>query len=291
MRKLKKIAVVLAPLLAALVVFLVTNYMNDNGPISAPGKNSPSVSSGPEPTKDSSLGALNKDGKQLAEAKSMLASLKGSGKVKSQRCASATIKKDRDKSCTTPKYDRKKQFGPDWGGSGCWNTRDKILQAQLTNVKESSCHVLSGTLDPDPYTGKTINWKRGPKTSAAVQIDHMYPLSLAWSMGASKWSQEKRVNFANDMGVQLVASDGPTNVVKSDKSFYEWITDTNVESPARIPNKATECTLAMKYVNTAHSYDLAILSEDYGYFSELFSSNACNTVFGTPATDKKNPAI
>lgn len=289
----KKLAVVLVPIIAAALLFLLTTYL-DSPSSTGPSATKPPRSSSPVSTSatttDSSLGKLNSDGKQLQEAKSQLATIKGSGNVKAKRCASTKIKKDRDKSCTTANYNRKEQFGEDWGGTGCWNTRDKVLKAQLSNVKESSCHVTSGVLDPDPYTGDRIEFVRGPK-SAAIQIDHIYPLSLAWSMGAAKWTQAKRINFANDLGVQLVASDGPTNVIKSDKSFYEWVSDTDAEHPARIPNKATECTLAMKFVNATNSYDLNMLDADYGFFSELFSNNDCASVYGTPATDKKNPAI
>ena len=62
----------------------------------------------------------------------------------------------------------REQFGPAWDdvdGNKC-NTRDDILRRDLTNlrfkVRTHACTVISGTLD-DPYTGKTIEFKRGKK--------------------------------------------------------------------------------------------------------------------------------
>lgn len=43
-----------------------------------------------------------------------------------------------------------------------------------------------------PYTGKDIKFKKGKKTSTAVQIDHVVALSDAWQKGAQKLSEERR---------------------------------------------------------------------------------------------------
>ena len=83
----------------------------------------------------------------------------------------------------------REQFGHGWDdvdGNKC-NTRDDILRRDMTNVrfkvKTHACTVITGTL-ADPYTGKTIEFKRGKKTSSAVQIDHVVALSNAWQTGA-----------------------------------------------------------------------------------------------------------
>ena len=39
---------------------------------------------------------------------------------------------------------------------------------------------------------------RGNQIGAAVQIDHIVPLALAWDLGARNWTDEMRVRFAND---------------------------------------------------------------------------------------------
>lgn len=111
-------------------------------------------------------------------------------------------------------YDREKYFGG-WASNGCGSatTRDTILARDLKGaVKNPKCQVMSGTLS-DPYTGRTIQFRRGRNTSSAVQIDHVVALLDAWESGARDWDQAKRVEYANSSDV-LLASDGPANMAK-----------------------------------------------------------------------------
>ena len=111
-------------------------------------------------------------------------------------------------------YDRERYFGG-WASNGCGSatTRDTILARDLKGaVKNPKCQVMSGTLS-DPYTGRTIQFRRGRNTSSAVQIDHVVALLDAWESGARDWDQAKRVEYANSPDV-LLASDGPANMAK-----------------------------------------------------------------------------
>lgn len=111
-------------------------------------------------------------------------------------------------------YDRGRYFGG-WASNGCGSatTRDTILARDLKGaVKNPRCQVTSGTLS-DPYTGRTIRFRRGRNTSSAVQIDHVVALLDAWESGARDWDQTKRVQYANSPDV-LLASDGPANMAK-----------------------------------------------------------------------------
>ena len=111
-------------------------------------------------------------------------------------------------------YDRERYFGG-WASNGCGSatTRDTILARDLKDaVKNPKCQVTSGTLS-DPYTGRTIRFRRGRNTSSAVQIDHVVALLDAWESGARDWDQAKRVQYANSPDV-LLASDGPANMAK-----------------------------------------------------------------------------
>ena len=111
-------------------------------------------------------------------------------------------------------YDRGRYFGG-WASNGCGSatTRDTILARDLKGaVKNPRCQVTSGTLS-DPYTGRTIQFRRGRNTSSAVQIDHVVALLDAWESGARDWDQAKRVEYANSPDV-LLASDGPANMAK-----------------------------------------------------------------------------
>ena len=121
-------------------------------------------------------------------------------------------------------YSRDK-FGPAWAdvdGNGC-DTRNDILQRDLTSVKLRSggCVVQTGVLK-DPYTGHTISFRRGRKTSLAVQIDHVVALSNAWQTGAGKLSSAVREQLANDP-LELLAVDGPTNEAKRDSDAASWL--------------------------------------------------------------------
>ena len=120
-------------------------------------------------------------------------------------------------------YDRVGDFGPAWElpGQAC-STRDLILARDLTDVvRDGPCRVTSGILH-DPYTGKTISFRRGVATSAEVQIDHRVPLANAWQTGAQQLSYAQRRQFANDP-LNLVAVDGPTNAKKSDGDAATWL--------------------------------------------------------------------
>jgi len=124
-----------------------------------------------------------------------------------------------------PKTDYSRdQFGDGWEQAGACNVRNRILLRDLRNVQtvsESNCNVVSGTLE-DPYTGKTVQFQRGPQTSDDVQIDHVVALSDAWQKGAQQLTPEQRVAFANDP-LNLLAVDGPENMKKGDADAASWL--------------------------------------------------------------------
>src|SRR5689334_7926223 len=105
----------------------------------------------------------------------------GKGNDKASGAAAAALKElGVKKAASKSGYDRVAKFGPAWSdstsapGSGnrC-DTRNDILGRDLKSTRfdgSSKCVVDSGTL-ADPYTGKTIRFKRGRQTSSAVQID------------------------------------------------------------------------------------------------------------------------
>ena len=119
------------------------------------------------------------------------------------------------------------QFGPTWADvdrNGC-DTRNDILKRDLTNEvfkeKANGCTVLSGTL-VDPFSGETINFVQGAKTSSDVQIDHSVALSNAWQTGAFKLTPEQRKAFANDP-LNLLAVKGKLNSQKGDGDAATWL--------------------------------------------------------------------
>ena len=107
-------------------------------------------------------------------------------------------------------YDyRRDAFGDSWtddnpapgGHNGC-DTRNDILDRDLVDksyvsIKRCPTAVATGLLH-DPYTNAEVAFTRGEKTGAAVQIDHIVPLALAWDLGARFWTDDMRLRFAND---------------------------------------------------------------------------------------------
>jgi hypothetical protein len=153
-----------------------------------------------------------------------------------------------------PRYDRD-AFGPAWAdtdGNGC-GQRDDVLVRDLTAVRRSSdgtCTVVAGRLQ-DAYTGRGIDFARGPRTSAAVQIDHLIPLSWAWRHGAWDWPDRMRERLATDVD-ELQAVDGPTNQDKSDQGPSTWLP----------PDAAYRCLYVTRFAFIASRYGLAIDDAD-----------------------------
>jgi len=174
---------------------------------------------------------------------------------------------------STVAYSRTAQFGSAWldvDNNHC-DTRNDILKRDLSGeVFSGSCKVLTGNLR-DPYTGKTIHFKRGVSTSTAVQIDHVIPLHLVWQLGASKWTKGKRVAIANDP-LNLLAVDGPTNNKKSDSGPDAWLP----------PVKSYRCTYIIRFVRIAYLYQLGITSAIKKAINT--NLNTCKVIVGQPAT-------
>lgn len=138
------------------------------------------------------------------------------------------------------------EFGQRWADvdhNGC-DTRNDILQRDLTNATlRGKCVVLSGDL-ADPYTGQTIHFQRG-KQSASVQIDHIVALSDAWQKGAQQLSPSAREQFANDP-LNLLAVSGAANQQKSDGDAATWLPK----------NKAFRCEYVTRQIAVKAKYKL-----------------------------------
>ncbi len=149
-------------------------------------------------------------------------------------------------------------FGESWtddttapgGHNGC-DTRNDILDRDLRDktyvaIKRCPTAVATGTL-LDPYTSALVPFTRGAQIGAAVQIDHIVPLALAWDLGARAWSEEMRTRFANDPA-NLLAVEGQANQDKGDKEPALWMP----------PNAAFHCQYAMQYIAVLRGYSLPV---------------------------------
>jgi len=156
-------------------------------------------------------------------------------------------------------YDyRRDAYGDTWtddnsapgGRNGC-DTRNDILDRDLIDktyvfLKRCPDAVATGTLH-DPYTNAVISFLRGEKTGAAVQIDHLVPLALAWDLGARHWTDDMRLRFANDPA-NLIAVAGGANQDKGDQEPATWMP----------PNTAFHCQYAMQFIAVLRGYSLPV---------------------------------
>ncbi|MGI5336495.1 HNH endonuclease family protein [Streptomyces sp. CA-181903] len=180
-------------------------------------------------------------------------------------------------------YDRTKHFGQAWSdrtdapgsGNGC-DTRNDILRRDLKNPKldgSARCTVTSGTL-ADPYTGRTIRFRRGAQSSA-VQIDHIVALSDAWQTGAQKLPQARREALANDP-LNLVAADGPANMGKGDKDAADWL-------PA---NKTYACDYVARQIAVKRQYKLWVTPAEHDAMAKVL-----RTCPARPVPTAKSPEV
>lgn len=150
---------------------------------------------------------------------------------------------------------RRDLYGRGWPTVAGCNMRDRILSRDLVDVVHRpgthGCVVESGTLH-DPYTGKTIHFLKGNKTSTLVQVDHRYPLALSWQQGAQQWTPAKREQFYADP-INLVAVAGEINQAKGASGPGSWLP----------PAKATRCRYVADFVHVASRYALSMNPGDH----------------------------
>ncbi|CUW29839.1 MULTISPECIES: HNH endonuclease family protein [Streptomyces] len=146
----------------------------------------------------------------------------------------------------------RERFGTAWADtdSNSCDTRDDILKRDLKEVRFTggTCKVSSGLLDPDPYSGKDITYRRG---RSKVDIDHVVALSDAWQKGARYWDPGKRIALANDP-LNLLAVDAGTNRGKGDGDAATWLP----------PNKAYRCTYVAAQVAVKKKYGLWVTAAE-----------------------------
>ncbi len=153
---------------------------------------------------------------------------------------------------------RRAAFGDAWddgndapgGHNGC-DTRNDILNRDLIDktyvaIKRCPQAVATGTLR-DPYTDLPVAFVRGNQIGAAVQIDHIVPLALAWDLGARTWTDALRLRFANDPA-NLIAVEGQANQDKGDAEPARWMP----------PNHAFWCQYAVQFAAVLRGYALPV---------------------------------
>ena len=158
--------------------------------------------------------------------------------------------------------DREGDFGTAWldvDRNGC-DTRNDVLARDLTAItRQGPCTVLTGTL-VSPYTGATVDFVRGNRTSTLVQIDHVVALENAWRTGAQQLSQTEREALANDPE-NLFAVDGHSNAQKRSGDAATWL-------PA---DKSFRCTYVEHQVAVKAKYRLWVAPAEHDAIARILA--------------------
>jgi hypothetical protein len=135
---------------------------------------------------------------------------------------------------------------PHWAdqGGGC-NTREVVLKRDGVQVGRN-CRVVSGQWNSQ-YDGKSVT---DPDT---LDIDHVVPLAAAWRAGANTWTDEKRGQFANDLGrPALLAVSASVNRAKGDQDPSQW----------KPPNRGYWCAYAQNWITVKRFWQLSVTQSE-----------------------------
>jgi len=129
----------------------------------------------------------------------------------------------------------------------CLNTRHELLMQQSTDIVrtgDNKCIISRGRW-LDPYTGKVF------LKASDVDIDHVIPLKWAWMHGASRWSKDKREQFANDPA-NLFVTQNYVNRAKGAKGVLEWLP----------PLRSFHCQYVLRFNRIMKHYGLKVSNRD-----------------------------
>ncbi len=157
-------------------------------------------------------------------------------------------------------------FGSAWRDvdrNGC-DTRNDILQRDFATTifkpGTGDCKVIGGTWT-DPYSNESYTFDEAP---SGAQIDHVVSLKNAWQMGADQWSDDMRVEFANDP-LNLRVTIASLNQQKSDSNAASWLP----------PFKPGRCNFIATQVAVKAKWNLYVTESEKEVFVAILSKPEC----------------
>jgi hypothetical protein len=172
---------------------------------------------------------------------------------------------ERGRSAST-NYDRD-AFGSAWKDvdrNGC-DTRNDILQRDFTTstfkAGTNECKVIGGTWT-DPYSNESYMFTEQP---SGAQIDHVVALKNAWEMGADLWSDQMRLEFANDP-LNLIVTVASLNAQKSDSNAASWLP----------PYKPGRCAFIARQVAVKDKWELFVTSSEKDAMISILTKPGCS---------------
>jgi hypothetical protein len=132
----------------------------------------------------------------------------------------------------------------DADGDGCDTRREVLIAEAIVTPRVGPHCALSGGRWFSLYDGLTFT------DPSKLQIDHVVALAEAWDSGASSWTPDRRMRYANDLDAwfALIAVSAATNQSKSDDDPADWLP----------PAPAAECPFIGAWIATKVRWDLAV---------------------------------
>lgn len=140
--------------------------------------------------------------------------------------------------------------GVPYARNGCGTRNDLLARdgEQVRYRRGSDCVVIAMSLR-DPYTGRTIRWRK--QRADQVQVDHVVPMSYGWRMGASRWPMAKRMRMANDP-LNLIPVYGGANQAKGGSGPASWLP----------PLRRIRCAYVVRFAQVSLKYGLPVTRAD-----------------------------
>ena len=155
-------------------------------------------------------------------------------------------------------YDRSRFGGWSDDDNDCLTTRHEILLARSAAPVELSpegCRAARG-LWRDPYTDTEFT------AAAELDIDHLVPLRYAWDRGASRWSEDKRREFANDPA-NLLPVAAAVNGSKGASGPLDWLP----------PSSDFACEYLLRFDRVVARYGLEVAPDERARLDRLTSEH------------------
>lgn len=142
-----------------------------------------------------------------------------------------------------------------------------------TTLKNENGNVTHGELRADPYSGQTIVYDG---KAGAVDIEHIVARSEAWDSGASKWTQQKRDEFANDP-LETMAVSASGNRSHGEKDAAKWLPSSG--SPL-FPNgnPSYDCKYVARQIAVKAKYGLTVDKAEHDAMSRTLTACPAQTI-------------
>lgn len=141
-------------------------------------------------------------------------------------------------------------------------------------LKAENGNVTHGVLSRDPYSGQPIIYDEGK--AGAVDIEHIVARSEAWDSGASKWTQQKRDEFANDP-LETMAVSASGNRSHGEKDAAGWLPSSG--SPL-FPNgnPSYDCEYVARQIAVKAKYRLTVDRAEHDAMAKTLASCPAQTI-------------